>query len=154
MNEFNFHPLFADPWKPSEKGEIITGTIFEVGEKFLRKDAVPYVILVNPDGEMREILLGGAALRTLYLTGELQEDRQLSIRYDGESDAIENAGNFMKMFSFCLCDENGAEINIVQALKEVKGGVESGGADSKPHGSSLDGIPSAATQIESQVRGK
>lgn len=167
MNELNFHPIYADPWKPSEPGSTLIGTIFEVGEKVLRKDAVPYAILVDDDGVMKEVLLGSASLNCLYCTGELKEGRRLAIRYDGESGVIENAGNFMKMFSFILWDENGKELDITKALKEVKGSIpqtsemEHRQSSSKPFssepetsGSSVgfEDIPSAADSIESKVR--
>lgn len=118
--DFTFDSIYVDNWRPENSGDSISGTIVMVGEKYLKDDYVPFIEIATEDGEAREILMSSAPLKALFLTGELQEGRRIAIRYDGESSTIQNAGNYMKKWSFALWTEKGDKIDLRYNLQKMR----------------------------------
>lgn len=99
MTRGKYQSMLAETWKPEKKGDSIEGEIFILDTKKLKEDPVPYVELINGDGEPTQVLLGNFALQKVYFNPLVVEGGYLGIRYDGESTTIKNAGNFAKLFS-------------------------------------------------------
>lgn len=113
-----FHPIYPDSWVPKEKGEVIEGVIFMKGEKPIEGDLVPYCELIQPDGDVIQVLMGAASLARLHSSPEFKDGRHVAIRFDGESKTVQKAGNYMKLFSFILSDEDGEPIDPRQVMNE------------------------------------
>lgn len=100
---------YTESWLPTQPGDIITGTIIDVGEKPINDDFVPYIEIVTPDEKQVQILMSTAALYYVFNNVDLDIGDLIEIEYEGESQSIKKANNALKLFSIGVEDKDGVQ---------------------------------------------
>jgi hypothetical protein len=120
-----FTPSVADSYKFRKPGDTFEGYLLSYGHKPIKKELVPYICVATEGGEVYEILLSCYGLQNLYPTIQTGRVEKLGIRYEGESETIESAGNYLKLFSYWFEDKSGNSIFLVSEQETVRREIES-----------------------------
>jgi len=96
---YKFEHALIDSWKPINKDDLIAGEIFIMQEVEINGEMIPAIELVDSDGVPWQVLMSQYALQKVFFNPLVEEEGYLVIKYDGESESIQKAGNFAKKFS-------------------------------------------------------
>lgn len=94
-----FKAIFAESWRPEKTGDVLAGEVYDMGNRMINDNEIPFIRLIDSWGVEYEVLCGNASLSQFADNNRIEIGAYIGLRYDGESKTIERLGHKMKMYS-------------------------------------------------------